>query len=167
MNDGGEAEGQENGGNDRVERPAEANGDRPLDNSLPLELKSHPAVRAFISTRASFIITDPRQPGNPIVFASPDFLYLTGYSIDRVLGRNCRFLQGPETDPAAVARIREVVDNGGDIAEIILNYRRDGSTFWNQVLISSVWKEVDGINTLVYFIGLQHPASPPTNENCE
>jgi PAS domain S-box-containing protein len=163
---GGQGDGHEDGGNGNLERP-EANDPDRWVNALPLALKSHPAVQAFVSTRASFIITNPRLPGNPIVYASPGFLFLTGYSIERVLGRNCRFLQGPETDPVAVARIREAVDNGGDIAEILLNYRNDGSTFWNQVLISGVWEEVDGESTLIHFIGLQHPASPPTRENCE
>jgi len=132
-----------------------------LENVLPETLKNHPVVRAFQITRASFIITNARLPGNPIVYASPRFLYLTGYSIERILGRNCRFLQGPETDPAAVARLREAVDNGRDTAVTLLNYRSDGTTFWNQVLISGVWEEVDGESTLLYFIGLQHPTARP------
>ena len=57
-----------------------------------------------------------------------DILELTGYPIERVLGRNCRFLQGPETDPAAVARLREAVDNGRGVNVTMLNYRQDGST---------------------------------------
>ena len=127
------------------------------ENVLPPLLQQHPAVTAFLEANASFIVTDPRLPGNPIIFASPGFLHLTGYSIDRVLGRNCRFLQGPGTDPAVVAQIREAVDNGADIAVTLLNYRRDGSTFWNHVLISGVRKEFDGRTTLLYFIGLQQP----------
>ncbi len=138
-----------------------------VENVLPLGLQDHPAIAAFLATGASFIISDPRLPGNPIVYASPGFLFLTGYSIERVLGRNCRFLQGPETDPVAVARIREAIDNGGDVAVTLLNYRSDGSTFWNQVLISGVRKEVNGETTLLYFIGLQQPTfDPAESDDC-
>ena len=135
-----------------------------LENRLPDSLKNHPAVRAFVSSKSSFIVTDPRSPGNPIIYASPGFLFLTGYSIDRVLGRNCRFLQGPETEPAAVASIREAVDNGGNIAMTLLNYRSDGTTFWNHVIITGVEEEVDGRKCLCYFIGLQNPTSRPIVE---
>ncbi len=61
-------------------------------------------VKALQSTQQSFIVTDPSLPDNPIVFASQGFLDITGYPMDKVLGRNCRFLQGPDTDPAHVSR---------------------------------------------------------------
>lgn len=145
------------------------------ENTLPSTLQDHPAIRAFLATHASFIITDPRLPGNPIIFASPGFLMLTGYSIDRVLGRNCRFLQGPETDPAAVAQIREAVDSGRDVAVTLLNYKSDGSTFWNQVLISGVRKahllhqqgNEPSATSLLYFIGLQQPTRCPSRGSSE
>jgi PAS domain S-box-containing protein len=135
-----------------------------LENRLPVSLQNHPAVRAFVSSKSSFIVTDPRSPGNPIIYASSAFLYLTGYSIDRVLGRNCRFLQGPETEPSAVASIREAVDNGRDIAITLLNYRSDGTTFWNNVIIAGVREDVNGEKCLCYFIGLQIPTSRPIAE---
>ena len=81
----------------------------------------------------NFVITDPSLPDNPIVFASQGFLTLTGYALNQILGRNCRFLQGPETDPAAVEKIRDAIHQGVDASVCLLNYRIDGSTFWNQV----------------------------------
>ena len=81
----------------------------------------------------NFVITDPSLPDNPIVFASQGFLTLTGYALDQILGRNCRFLQGPETDPAAVEKIRHAINQGVDASVCLLNYRIDGTTFWNQV----------------------------------
>ncbi len=84
------------------------------------------------------IITDPRQHDNPIVFANAAFLALTGYSHDEVLGSNCRFLQGPKSDPASVAAIRDAIANRTDIAIDILNYRKDGEHFWNGLYISPV-----------------------------
>ena len=124
-----------------------------LENILPEDLTDHPAILAFQAAQRSFIVTNPRLPGNPIVYASPGFLELTGYPIERVLGRNCRFLQGPETDPAAVARLREAVDNGRGVNVTMLNYRQDGSTFWNRISIASVR---DAKEQVTYFLGIQH-----------
>jgi PAS domain S-box-containing protein len=130
-----------------------------LENNMPEDLLDHPAVIAFQASRSSFLVTSPRLPGNPIVYASLGFLELTGYSLDRVLGRNCRFLQGPETDPLSVAVMSEAIDQGKDTAVSILNYRRDGSTFWNKVLISAIR---DGKGNTTNYIGLQCPISSPT-----
>ena len=134
-----------------------------LDNVIPENLIDHPAVMAFLATEASFLITNPRLPGNPIVYASPGFLELTGYPIDRILGRNCRFLQGPETNPLTVSTMREAIDDGKDIAVTLLNYRLDGSTFWNRVLISSVHGGRDG-SELQYFLGVQHRCEEPNED---
>ncbi len=96
-----------------------------------------PFAAAVRATRMAMIITDPRQPDNPIVFANAAFLPL-----ERVRARggarvvtaaSCR---APGTDPAAVASIREAVAARRDIAIDILNYRKDGSAFWNGLYIS-------------------------------
>ncbi len=94
---------------------------------------------ALEMTRMPMILTDPRQPDNPIVFANNAFLDLTGYEAGEVLGRNCRFLQGAETDPEQVTELREAVSRREAIALEILNYRRDGSAFWNAVFIGPVY----------------------------
>lgn len=83
-------------------------------------------------------ITDPTQPDNPIVFVNEAFQHLTGYSRDECLGRNCRFLQGADTDPLAVAKVRQAVESGDDIAIDLLNYKKDGTTFWNALYLSPV-----------------------------
>jgi PAS domain S-box-containing protein len=134
--------------------------DQNLDNNNELteELLEHPAIAAFHASHATFLVTDPRLAGNPIIHASPGFLDLTGYAVDRVLGRNCRFLQGPGTDPVAVSHMRESIDQGRDISVTLLNYRQDGSTFWNQILISGIR---DAHGELIYFIGIQHPCMGP------
>ncbi|WP_137931877.1 histidine kinase dimerization/phosphoacceptor domain -containing protein [Mesorhizobium comanense] len=100
--------------------------------------KGDPFAAAIRATRMSMIITDPRQADNPIVFANDAFLRLTGYQRQEVLGRNCRFLQGPKTDKAAVEKLRKAVDGVVDTSIDILNYRKDGSTFWNALYISPV-----------------------------
>jgi PAS domain-containing protein len=148
-----------------------------MENVLPADLTHHPAVRAFQVSGASFLVTNPRLPGNPIIYASPGFLELTGYGIDRVLGRNCRFLQGPETDPAAVSKMREALDRGLDVRVCLLNYRHDGSTFYNQILISGVrtprptpppppigggQEEEEQPQDVKYFLGVQCLVKAPT-----
>lgn len=100
--------------------------------------KGDPFAAAIRATRMSMIITDPRKPDNPIVFANDSFLRLTGYARDEIIGRNCRFLQGPETDPEAVAEVRAAIADGSDISIDLLNYRKDGSTFWNALYLSPV-----------------------------
>lgn len=67
-------------------------------------------VKALQSSQPSFCVTDPQMPDNPIVYASDSFIELTGYTRAQVLGRNCRFLQGPDTDPDTVAKIRKGIE---------------------------------------------------------
>lgn len=98
------------------------------------------------------IVTDPHQFDNPIVFANNAFLALTGYERLEVVGRNCRFLQGPETDPEPVARIREAVRNEVAITVDLLNYRRDGTTFRNALYMGPVH---DDAGALRYFFASQ------------
>ncbi|WP_313203622.1 histidine kinase famiy protein [Stenotrophomonas sp.] len=107
---------------------------------------------AVETTRMPMIITDPHQPDNPIIFANRAFVEMTGYERDELIGRNCRFLQGPETDPDAIAEIREAIAETREAATEVLNYRKDGSTFWNALFVSPVFDD-DG--TLVYFFGSQ------------
>lgn len=97
-----------------------------------------PFAAAIRGTRMPMVITDPRLDDNPIVFVNEAFQKLTGYGVDEVVGRNCRFLQGPETDRDDVERIRTAVKNEEAISVDLLNYRKDGSQFWNALYISPV-----------------------------
>ena len=107
---------------------------------------------AIEMTRMPMILTDPNQPDNPIAFANKAFLDLTGYEEKEILGRNCRFLQGSQTDREAVAELRRAVAAKESIALEILNYRRDGSPFWNAVFIGPVY---DTSGKLLYFFASQ------------
>ncbi|MCE4224854.1 PAS domain-containing protein [Methylobacterium sp. C25] len=111
--------------------------------------KGDPFAAAVRGTRMPMIITDPRQADNPIVYVNDAFLSLTGYDRDEIMGQNCRFLQGPETDKGAVRQIREATEAKRDIAIDVLNYRKDGTPFWNALYISPVSNEAGEV--LYYF----------------
>lgn len=91
-----------------------------------------------------FCLTDPSRPDNPIVFMSDEFNRTTQYGVDYVVGRNCRFLQGPHTNPFSVSRIRQKLEAGVEHYETFLNYRRDGSPFMNLVMVSEREEERKG-----------------------
>ena len=103
-------------------------------------------------TRMPMILADPRQPDCAIAFANNAFLDLTGYEEAEVLGRNCRFLQGAGTDPEAVRILREAIAEQRPVALEILNYRRDGSPFWNAIFMGPVF---DQAGELIYFFASQ------------
>jgi len=107
---------------------------------------------ALEMTRMPMILTNPRLDDNPIVFANNAFLDLTGYEVEEVAGRNCRFLQGAETDPDAVAELRRAVAAREAVALELLNYRRDGSAFWNAVFMGPVYGPDE---ELLYFFASQ------------
>ena len=109
---------------------------------------SDPFLAAVRATRMPMAISDPRQADNPLVFVNNAFCALTGYSWEESLGRNCRFLQGPNTDRATVAAIRSAVGKGQPIEIEIYNYRKSGEGFWNRLLIAPV-TEADG--SVAYF----------------
>jgi PAS domain S-box-containing protein len=98
------------------------------------------------------VITDPQQPDNPVVFANDAFYELTGYSPAETIGHNCRFLQGPKTDQAVVRELHEAIAERRPFRGVLLNYRKDGSTFWNGLKINPVF---DDAGKLINFVGLQ------------
>ncbi|MBO1078123.1 histidine kinase famiy protein [Roseomonas haemaphysalidis] len=118
----------------------------------PDDRKSEIFFAAVETTRMPMIVTDPNRDDNPIIFVNKAFLAMTGYAADELLGTNCRFLQGPETDKATVAQVRDAVHHQREIAVEILNYRKNGSSFWNALFISPV-RDKDG--KLLYFFGSQ------------
>ncbi|KQM29042.1 MULTISPECIES: histidine kinase famiy protein [unclassified Sphingomonas] len=107
---------------------------------------------AVKTTRMPMIVTDPNLPDNPIVFANPAFLNMTGYSAEEVLGHNCRFLQGADTDPDTVAEIARAIRERRETSVEIVNYKKNGSSFWNALFISPVF-DADG--TLRYHFASQ------------
>ncbi|CAN0017804.1 unnamed protein product [Heterosigma akashiwo] len=109
-------------------------------------------VESLTTSQQNFTVSDPSLPDNPIVYASQGFLDLTGYRMDQILGRNCRFLQGPGTDRKAVEIIRKGVQEGRDMSVCLLNYKADGTPFWNQFFVAPLR---DANDQIVNFVGVQ------------
>lgn len=107
--------------------------------------RGDPFAAAVRATRMPMVITDPAQPDNPIIFCNEAFQALSGYSREEIIGRNCRFLQGPDTNPESVTQIRNAIAENTDIAIDILNYRKDGSTFWNALYLSPVRNDAGAV----------------------
>ena len=133
-------------------RPISADAERIAAEVIGQDLGTDPFVAAVRATRMPMIISNPRLPDNPVVFANDAFCRLSGYAREEILGRNCRFLQGPDTDRETVARIRESVRRVESIEIEIQNYRKDGETFWNRLLMAPVY-DTEGV--LAYFFASQ------------
>jgi PAS domain S-box-containing protein len=110
------------------------------------------ATFAFQRTRMPIVISDARQPDCPIVLANDSFLELTGYSAEELVGRNCRLLQGEDTSRTAVAEIRAMIAQERQGTVEILNYRKNGTTFWNQLHLSPIR---DDNGQLAYYFASQ------------
>jgi len=109
--------------------------------------------RALARSRDGFLLSDVTRPGSPVVYANASFETLTGYGQADILGRNCSFLQGEGSDPAAVEEMSRTLREGGSCEVTLLNYRKDGTPFWNEVKLSPVCAE-DG--SLTHYVGTQH-----------
>nr|AML77773.1 putative LOV domain-containing protein [Dictyopteris undulata] len=118
-------------------------------------------MQALMESQQNFTISDPSMPDNPIVYASQGFLNLTGYTMQNVIGRNCRFLQGQGTDPRAIDIIRRGVAEGRDTSVCLMNYKADGTPFWNQFFVAALRDENEKI---VNFVGVQCEVKEETQD---
>ncbi len=103
------------------------------------------------------VVAEQEGDDNILIYANPAFQRLTGYEVDDILYQDCRFLQADDRDQPGLAAIREAVRNNTPCRQIIRNYRKDGSAFWNELSITPVFNEGD---QLTYYIGIQKDVTP-------
>ena len=106
----------------------------------------------FKMTPVAMVVSDPTLPDCPLIYVNEAFERLTGFTAAEVLGRNCRFMQGPLTEPDDVARLRNAIQRREPIELDLLNHRRDGTPFWNRLMVAPVFCD-DG--SLRYFVASQ------------
>ena len=131
--------------------------------ALPSDLA--PATRAAVEQfRPSLdrfpvaaMLSDARADDQPIVYCNDAFVKLTGYPREEILGRNCRFLQGPDTDKRVVRDLREGIDQGEAVGTDLVNYRKDGTTFINSLVIVPI-RDGEG---LALYMGVQSSGDMP------
>ncbi|EGB96551.1 MULTISPECIES: PAS sensor domain-containing protein [Pseudomonas] len=102
------------------------------------------------------VVAEQEGEDSILIYANTAFEQLTGYQAKDILYQDCRFLQGADHDQEAVQRIREAIRDGKPWREVLRNYRKDGSPFWNELSISPVFNQAD---QLTYYIGIQHDVS--------
>lgn len=127
-----------------------------VDNSIPSSL-----VTCLSRIAGSFSLTNPNLPDNPMVFCSPGFLQMVGYDSSELVGRNCRMLQGPDTEQDAVAVLRKAVAEGRPATVTLTNYRKDGSAFRNCVHVVPIR---DAAGRLQFLCGVQLDLSTANNK---
>ena len=115
------------------------------------ELRLRLLERAVEASSSSISMADAEKPDFPLIYVNPAFELITGYRRDEVIGRNCRLLQGKETDQPGLAAIRSALREGRGGRSLLLNYRKDGSAFWNELRIAPVH---DGQGRITHFIGI-------------
>jgi PAS domain S-box-containing protein len=109
-------------------------------------------IRSIQLSPIASVVTDPKAHDNPIVAVNRAFEQLTGYAEQEIVGQNCRILSGAGTDKSRAARLRHAVSTATPAVVELLNYRKDGSTFWNAVMVAPV---LDDSGQLAYFVGSQ------------
>ena len=118
-----------------------------------LEEESQAGFVAMVAKSSiAIVVCNPRLPDNPIIHCNEAFIALTGYSESEIIGRNCRFLMGKDTEPELTKMVRDAVHNHQHVLVEILNYKRDGSPFRNALMIAPMFDD-DG--QLAYFLGSQ------------
>lgn len=104
------------------------------------------------SSNDGIVVAEQEGNDSILIYANPAFERLTGYSMDDILYQDCRFLQGQDHDQPGIAAIREAIREGRPCCQVLRNYRKDGSLFWNELSITPVRNDAD---QLTYYIGIQ------------
>ncbi len=129
---------------------------RDISGRVEREAELQSKTQAIDQAPIGITLADPDQDDNPLVYANETFCELTGYDEEEVLGQNCRFLQGEGTDPATVTAISQAIEAQEPVTEIVRNYRKDGTPFWNRLTIAPI---TDATGELTNYVGFQEDVS--------
>ncbi|SEJ69592.1 PAS domain S-box-containing protein [Bhargavaea ginsengi] len=110
-------------------------------------------------SRTAALFTDPSQEDHPVIYANQTFETLTGYTPEETIGHNCRFLQGADTDPKDVQKMRDAIRQESSVTVTLKNYKKDGSPFWNRVNIEPI-----RTGGRLFFIGTQTDVTVEVNQ---
>ena len=112
--------------------------------------------RIFRSVTSGITVASATSPDMPLVYVNPAFEVMTGYALEEVIGKNCRFLQGKDKDQPALTVVREAIRERREVVVILKNYRKDGTFFWNELSLSPI-RNRDGVVT--HIVGIQSDAT--------
>lgn len=120
--------------------------------------------RAIEETPVGIAISDPDRENNPLIYVNDAFQRVTQYTFEEVVGQNCRFLQGPKTDPETVDKMRTAIEEDYPVTVEVKNYRKDGTEFWNEVTIAPI---EDGDGEVTNYVGFQNNVTARKNAELE
>ncbi|MGH1484684.1 MAG: response regulator [Cellvibrionaceae bacterium] len=123
-----------------------------ITNSRAVEKDLHLKNLAIEEASNGIVIADALKEDMPLIYTNQAFIDMSGYSYSDIIGHNCRFLQGEQTDKHAIQRIRDAIKNKQRITEILLNYRKDGSVFYNHLMLTPI---TDKSNNVTHYLGVQ------------
>ncbi|MFD2706441.1 PAS domain-containing protein [Salibacterium lacus] len=123
-----------------------------MQNPISYPISIDLLMKTLDAAGSGIIITDPEKNDNPIIYANEGFFHVTGYKAEEIIGFNCRFLQGTDTSQKKLDKIRHAIQNVSSVSVQILNYRKDGTSFWNDLHMEPVYIEEEGKH---YFAGVQ------------
>lgn len=126
---------------------------REAQQQLEVQKRNEAQYRSWQALNAGVLLVDAVAPDMPIVYVNPEFVRMTGYPADEVLGRNCRFLQGSERDQPALGNLRNAMQTGSSGYAVLRNYRKDGEIFINELFISPI---SDSSGRVIQFVGILH-----------
>ncbi|KYG59914.1 STAS domain-containing protein [Planococcus maritimus] len=131
-------------------------------NHLKTKVKNELLESMLNGSRVAAVVTDPELPDNPIIYYNETFAQMTGYAEHEILGKNCRFLQGPNTDRFTIDKIRQAIKQREKVTVTLENYRKDGTAFWNRLNIEPVT-----LDDHLYFIGTQTDITQEVEQQVE
>nr|AML77536.1 putative LOV domain-containing protein [Rhodochaete parvula] len=136
-----------------------AGSDTEFQPKVRLHEQDYEFCEKMMAKNQMFVITDPKLPDHPIVYASREFLDFTGYSSEDIVGKNCRFLQGRKTEPEDIQEISNAIKDKGDCKVGLINYKKNGDLFFNEFFMTTMHKKRflfgSKVKNPTYFIGVQ------------